>query len=121
MGSKLKFDVPRSIMTEYDAQNRNANKILNISFDEKVFNDGHQWYYNGFKLEEAEEHLRTNKNFVNGYNRASRLASLEKRFYALGESYFNKGLSLEEIPDTYKNNETVLKGYEEAKINRRKK
>ena len=57
MGSKLKFDVPRSIMTEYDAQNRNANKILNISFDEKVFNDGHQWYYNGFKLEEAEEHL----------------------------------------------------------------
>lgn len=118
---KLKFNVAQSIVDTYDMENRKKNKPMNIAFNEDIFYKGHAWYYSGLKLEAADESLRNNKNFVNGYNRAARISKYEDNLFALGESFFKAGFMLEEIPESHRNNEIVLSGYENAKINHRKK
>lgn len=83
--------------------------------DFDLFVQGGNWFNNGFSLEEADDNLKINVNFINGFNRAKRISEAEKFLYDLGVQYFIDGFSLEEIPIKYRDNLIVIKGFQEAK------
>lgn len=95
---------------------REKNKIYQEN-DFDLFKQGSLWFKCGMNLEDANEDLRNNINFVNGFNRAKRLACVDTQLYNLGIDFFNKGITLEQIPEHYKNNDYFLNGYNDAKKN----
>ena len=84
-------------------------------FNQVIFNQGMQWFNSGLPLEDAPAKLRSNTNFINGFNKAKRIRDVENYLYDLGVSYFADGLPTEAIPEKYRENPHVLLGYLDAK------
>ena len=63
-------------------------KKLNDSknYDKELYDKGMEYYNLGGILEEAKDELKNNRNFINGYNRAKRLAYIQE----IEEKYNNK-------------------------------
>ena len=78
---------------------------------------GMQWFYEGMKLDDATDEMKTNVSFVAGYNMAYRQHLVNSQLYELGRKYFDDGCSIENIPDKYRNNEMLLKGYNDRMNN----
>lgn len=81
---------------------------------------GKQWFYDGMKLEDAPEEMKTNVSFVAGYNMAYRRQLVNNQLFELGREYFDKGYSTDELPDKYRENEYFLKGYNDASNGRKR-
>ena len=81
---------------------------------------GKQWFYDGMKLEDAPEEMKTNVSFVAGYNMAYRRQLVNNQLFELGMEYFDKGYSTDELPDKYRENEYFLKGYNDASNGRKR-
>ncbi|MBQ2873357.1 MAG: hypothetical protein IJE89_05110 [Bacilli bacterium] len=82
--------------------------------DTQIMTLGQVWYNMGHTLEEAEEELRNDTNFVKGYERAARLDKINDELYQLGKEFFLKGIPLGEIPSKYRDNEWFVNGYNAA-------
>jgi uncharacterized protein YeeX (DUF496 family) len=96
-----------------DVRDKNR-KINDRANNVEVFRQGSAWFNSGLSLEDADEILRNDKDFISGYNRAKRIKDIEISLYNLGMEYFNDGISFELIPSIYQNNPIVIKGYEDA-------
>ena len=75
---------------------------------------GKQWFYDGMKLDDASDDMRTNVSFVAGYNMAYRRQLVNDQLFELGIEYFDKGCSINELPDKYRNNEYFMNGYNDG-------
>lgn len=75
---------------------------------------GKQWFYDGMKLDDASDDMRTNVSFVAGYNMAYRRQLVNDQLFELGREYFDKGYSINELPDKYRNNEYFMNGYNDG-------
>lgn len=94
---------------------REKQKHINYQPNDKdLFNHGEVWFNSGLSLDDADEELRNNINFINGFNRAKRIKNVETSLYELGVNFCKNGVSIEQIPENYRENATVLKGYEDA-------
>ena len=89
--------------------------------DVNKFHLGEDWFNAGMLLEDAEESLRNNVNFVNGFNRAKRIRDVEEYQYSLGIEFYKNGVSVEQILEEYKEKPFVLKGFKDAKESAKKK
>ena len=87
-------------------------------YDINIFNQGMQWFNSGLPLEEAPDNVKTNTNFVKGYNKAKRIRDVENYLYDLGTSFYMDGIPVEAIPERYRENPFVLKGYTDSKSRR---
>ena len=52
--------------------------VRSDAYNANIFEQGANWFNEGMSLEDAPENIRNNTNFINGYNKASRLAFIEK-------------------------------------------
>ena len=107
-----------AIVARNSAQNRVAKDVKNkekvgkvTTNDRKTFDAGTEWFDFGFALEEADEKLRNNPNFIAGFNYGMRIQYVNQLSYETGIEWFNKGVELDEIPENYKNNEYFMNGY----------
>lgn len=108
-----RITINRQDVIARDVRNKNR-KIDDRANDLKVFEQGSAWFNSGLSLDDADERLKNDKDFINGYNRAKRIKDVEISLYNLGMEYFNDGLGFELIPSVYQNNPVVIKGYEDA-------
>ena len=60
------------------AKRKKAEAAHNEPFDINIYNKGMEWYNSGLSLDEAPDNEKNNIHFVNGYERAERLARLEE-------------------------------------------
>ena len=78
---------------------------------------GKQWFYDGMKLDDASDDMRTNVSFVAGYNMAYRRQLVNNQLFELGREYFDKGYSIKDLPDKYRDNEYFMNGYNDGMNN----
>ena len=83
--------------------------------DKEVFDKGIEWFNSGLSLDDAPENFRTNTNFVNGFEKAKRLADINSMIYNDGKNFFLSGRTLDSASDKMKNNEYFINGYMDAK------
>lgn len=60
------------------AQKKKTGTTHTEAFDINVFNKGMEWFASGLSLEDASEEDKNSIHFVNGYERAKRLARIEE-------------------------------------------
>ena len=89
---------------------KQQNDIVH-SFNKIEFDNGMNWFNNGFSLDEAPVDMKNNASFVGGYVRAKRIKSANELSYNTGIEYYDKGVPFEEIPIMYKKNEFFMSGY----------
>ena len=82
--------------------------------DKNIFNKGFEWFESGLSLDDAPVELRANFNFINGFDKAKRVMTINEELISLGIEWFESGLSLEDAPENYKNNEYFISGYKMA-------
>ena len=104
----------------YYRQSEKAKKQTDRN-EKKIFDQGAEWFKSGLPLEEAPSNIKDNINFINGFNRASRVAAVEEELYQLGVNFFKSGKDIDEAPLNYKNKEMFIKGYNDTMNNERKR
>ena len=60
------------------ANKKKVGTTKTVPYDANIFNKGMEWYNSGLPLEEAPLDDKNNIHFVNGYERAKRLARIEE-------------------------------------------
>ena len=94
----------------------NADKTIRADkYNEGLFELGADWFNSGMEFEDADSHLKGNSNFKRGYERAKRLADVEKSLYDLGRKHFEEGNNSENIPEKYRESVPFLRGFSDAK------
>ena len=63
---------------EQEMAKKKAGTTHTEPFDINIYNKGMDWYNSGLTLEEAPDNDKNNIHFVNGYERAKRLARFEE-------------------------------------------
>jgi len=87
------------------------------SYNPEIFNLRSEWFLQGRLLEDADEHLKNNTNFIRGYDLAMRRKTINEDFYRFGVEHFLSGRSLEEAPSKSASHKYFIMGYEDAKNN----
>lgn len=82
--------------------------------NKQIFEQGYNWFNDGFSLDDAREELRINPDFVKGYEKAIRVKGINDSLEALGTEWYESGLSLESAPKNYVSNPYFISGYESA-------
>jgi len=91
-------------------KNLEHRKVTNID----IFNKGVAWFESGLSLDDADDKMKIDFNFVNGYEKAKRMKNINENLVILGYEWFESGLSLDNAPDTYINNPYFMSGYNKA-------
>ena len=110
----VKDVIVATIMQEMYAK-ENAKHI--DSYNPQIFNLGSEWFLQGRLIEDAEEHLRNNTNFIRGYDLAMRRHTINQDFYRFGVEHFLSGLNIEDAPSKSASHKYFIMGYEDAKNN----
>ena len=82
--------------------------------DMSIFDKGVLWFENGLLLDDAPDDMKTNFNFINGFNKAKRLKNINENLEILGFEWYESGLPLDAAPSTYINNPYFIDGYNKA-------
>ena len=110
---RVRSVVQTQILTEL----REKSKKRDDPFDRNIFNQGMEWYYTGFSIDDADEPIRDNTNFIRGFELASRQDNIRRQLEDLGAQWFYSGNSLENASSHDLKYEAFIKGYNEAKNN----
>lgn len=118
---KLQRQIRKESGDRIAADLRNKDKKDNFQQtdkrDKNLFDKGIEWFKSGLPLEDAPDEVRTNTNFINGFNKGKRLADIDNMIYEDGRKFFLNGGLLEDASDRMKNNSFFIKGYnDEAKL-----
>lgn len=97
--------------------NKFKNLVAGGKTNKLIFDQGYNWFNDGFSLEDAKEELRINPDFVKGYEKAIRVKGINDSLEALGTEWYESGLSLDNAPKNYANNPYFIDGYEKARKN----
>lgn len=97
------------------ALDRDLKNMKNTAnFNKNIFNAGGKWFEEGFDLEEADEKLREDDNFIDGYHHMERLYDINDILYKEGSNYYLSGKDLSSLPVEKSNNKYFLEGYRDA-------
>lgn len=101
-----------SKLVALDMQTKNLEhkKVTDMS----IFDKGVLWFENGLLLVDAPDNMKTNFNFINGFNKAKRLKNINENLEILGFEWYESGLPLDGAPSTYVNNPYFIDGYNKA-------
>ena len=100
----------RLVALDMRCKNLEHRKVTNID----LFNKGIEWFESGLTLNDADDKMKIDFNFVNGYEKAKRMKNINENLEILGSEWFESGLSLDTAPDTYINNPYFMNGYNKA-------
>lgn len=112
--SLIREAINRTLANEIRENQKRKNSSNGNEFNRKLMEQGQKWFDSGLKLEDAPENLKTNKNFIDGFNRAKRLKDIAEYQYNLGLQYAKSGIALEQIPEKDRENPDVIRGYEDG-------
>ena len=95
-------------------QQKMQNMVRNDKYDQKIFDQGIEWYNSGLDIDDAPEDIRNNTNFVRGFEKGKRIAEANNYLYEEGKNFFFGGGVLEQAPKNLQTNPYFIKGYQYA-------
>lgn len=101
----------RLVALDMRSKNLEHRKVSNMD----IFNKGVAWFESGLSLDDADDKIKVDFNFVNGYEKAKRMKNINENLEILGSEWFESGLTLDTAPDTYINNPYFINGYNKAR------
>ena len=90
--------------------------------DKTIFNAGMEWFNNGLSLDDANEDMRNNNSFIEGFEKGKRLDAINKQLFELGKDWYLNGRNINDAPQNYINNKYFCMGYaDEATLDAKKR
>ena len=103
-----------------DADIKREKKMIesaskSVKFDKEKWDKGVSWFNEGFLLDEADNKLVNDRNFINGYNHAKRIKLVNDQLECYGRDWFLAGKQLDDANERYTSHHAFVKGYNDAK------
>lgn len=119
----MKYTDHKLIRSEHDrlinlnsrlvALDENVKRMKNTAnFNKNIFMAGGKWFEEGYDLEEADDKLRLDENFICGYEHMERLYKIHDDLYSMGRDCYLNGEDLSIFPEG--KNKYFLEGYNDA-------
>lgn len=90
------------------------NQKKKFRYDPKTIQIGFDFAASGLSIDEADENMRENPNFVIGYEKYLRTLDVVDDFFKRGAQAFFDGVNWESLPENDRQNEAFIQGYEDA-------
>jgi len=108
--TQIRKDIQSNIASEIYKRKKMQNMVRIDSFDSEIRDYGIQWGIHENDINDADENIRNNTNFIRGYEKGKRLVPIYKE----GKNFFLNGGSIEQATEKMRNNEYFVQGYNEA-------
>ena len=99
-----------------DISQKQKKNSLTYNFNKEKFDQGEQWFNDGFSLDNAPLEMKNDSSFAAGFRKAERIQSIDMQLFNLGKEYFLEGKSLEDVPKNYIDRKPFVDGYNSMKI-----
>ena len=112
--AQIRNSIQKKLADDLYREKKMQNMVRNDKYDQKIFNQGSEWFISGLEIEDAPEEIRNNTNFVRGFERARRIFEANNAIYEEGRNFYFGGASLEQASDKMRINPYFVKGYQDA-------
>ena len=112
--AQIRNNIQKKLANDLYREKKMQNMVRTDKYDQKIFNQGTEWYNSGLEIEDAPENIRNNTNFVRGFERARRVAEANNAIYEEGRNFYFGGGSLEQASEKMRMNPYFVKGYQDA-------
>lgn len=112
--AKIRKNIQDNLAKDIYNKNKMQNMVRTDKYDQKIFNQGIEWYNSGLEIKDAPEDIRNNTNFVRGFEKGKRLNEANIAIYEAGRNFFFGGFSLEQASEKMRVNPYFIKGYQDA-------
>lgn len=112
--AQIRNNIQKKLANDIYREKKMQNMVRTDKYDQKIFNQGSDWYNSGLEIDDAPEEIRNNTNFVRGFERAKRIFEANNAVYESGRDFYFGGASLEQASEKMKTNPYFLKGYQDA-------
>ena len=111
---QLRNNRQKKIADDIFRQQKMQGMVRTDKYDQKIFDQGIEWYNSGLEITDAPENIRNNTNFVRGFEKGKRVAEANNYVYEEGKNFFFGGGNLEQASEKMKTNPYFIKGYQDA-------
>jgi hypothetical protein len=84
-------------------------------YNKFILESGMKWYNDGHSIDEADESIKNNSNFIRGFELAMRQDYIRKDLESQGAQWYYACKSLEEASPRMQNCVSFVKGFNDAK------
>ena len=112
--AQIRNNIQKKLANDLYREKKMQNMVRTDKYDQKIFNQGTEWYNSGLEIEDAPENIRNNTNFVRGFERARRVSEANNAIYEEGRNFYFGGGSLEQGSEKMRMNPYFVKGYQDA-------
>lgn len=112
--AQIRNNIQKKLANDLYREKKMQNMVRTDKYDQKIFNQGTEWYNSGLEIEDAPENIRNNTNFVRGFERARRVSEANNAIYEEGRNFYFGGGSLEQASEKMRMNPYFVKGYQDA-------
>lgn len=112
--AQIRNNIQKRLSNDLYREKKMQSMVRTDKYDQKIFNQGSEWYNSGLEIEDAPEEIKNNTNFVRGFERARRITEANNSIYEEGRNFYFGGASLEQASDKMRLNPYFVKGYQDA-------
>ena len=112
--AKKRQYIQKRVADELAWEKKMQSVVRTDKYDQKIFNQGIEWYNTGLEISDAPENIRNNTNFVRGFEKGKRVAEVNNAIYESGRNFYFGGADLEQASEKMKSNPYFVKGYQDA-------
>lgn len=112
--AQIRNNIQKKLANDLYREKRMQSMVRIDKYDQKIFNQGSEWYNSGLEIEDAPENIRNNTNFLRGFERARRIFDANNAIYEEGRNFYFSGAVLEQADEKKRINPYFVKGYQDA-------